>query len=78
MPKLLKFYSLASSQSILLEIENNFLDKPKWKYDTEIPVSMDLGKEYQYHSIFICPVTKEISTVDNPPVMLRCGHVLSE
>jgi len=41
-------------------------------------VEVDLGKEYQFHSIFACPVSREQSTKDNPPVMLVCGHVISK
>ena len=31
-----------------------------------------------FHSIFICPVSKEISNQDNPPMLLTCGHVISK
>lgn len=27
--------------------------------------------------MFVCPVSKEQCTVDNPPMMLLCGHVVS-
>eukprot|EP01112_Ceratiomyxa_fruticulosa_P022953 TRINITY_DN8579_c0_g3_i1.p1 TRINITY_DN8579_c0_g3~~TRINITY_DN8579_c0_g3_i1.p1 ORF type:complete len:459 (+),score=99.44 TRINITY_DN8579_c0_g3_i1:244-1620(+) len=41
-------------------------------------VEVDIGKEYQFHSVFACPVSREQSTKDNPPMMLICGHVLSK
>jgi E3 ubiquitin-protein transferase RMND5 len=49
-----------------------------WTKEDEIPIAFDYSKENQYHSIFICPVTKEIITEDNPAMMLKCGHVISE
>jgi E3 ubiquitin-protein transferase RMND5 len=33
-------------------------------------------QEFVFHSIFACPVSKDQSTVDNPPMLLPCGHVL--
>ncbi len=44
--------------------------------DEELPVELELGKEFVFHSIFACPVSREQSTNDNPPTMLPCGHVL--
>jgi len=41
-----------------------------------LPVEIDLGSEYQFHSIFTCPVSREQSSKENPPVLLVCGHVL--
>lgn len=34
---------------------------------TEMPIDPELGREFKFHNIFICPVSKEISTKDNPP-----------
>jgi hypothetical protein len=42
----------------------------------QLPVEVELGKEFVFHSIFACPVSKDQSTVDNPPMLLPCGHVL--
>ncbi|KAI5289399.1 hypothetical protein KEM54_003925 [Ascosphaera aggregata] len=36
-----------------------------------------LPKMYRFHPIFICPVMKDATTIDNPPALLPCGHVLS-
>jgi E3 ubiquitin-protein transferase RMND5 len=30
-----------------------------------------------FHSIVICPVTKNECNDENPPILLKCGHVLS-
>jgi len=43
----------------------------------QLPVELELGREYYFHSIFACPVSKDQSTKENPPMMLPCGHVLS-
>lgn len=32
---------------------------------------------YQFHSIFVCPVSKDQTTESNPPMMLPCGHVIA-
>eukprot|EP01113_Clastostelium_recurvatum_P047156 TRINITY_DN8358_c0_g1_i2.p1 TRINITY_DN8358_c0_g1~~TRINITY_DN8358_c0_g1_i2.p1 ORF type:complete len:509 (+),score=148.54 TRINITY_DN8358_c0_g1_i2:181-1527(+) len=41
-------------------------------------VEVDLGRDYQFHPIFACPVSREQSTKENPPVLLTCGHVISK
>lgn len=41
-------------------------------------MELELGREYYFHSIFACPVSKDQSTKDNPPMALPCGHVLSK
>lgn len=42
-----------------------------------LPFSVDMP-EYKYHSMFVCPVTKEVSSPGDKPIVLRCGHVISE
>lgn len=44
----------------------------------ELPFEINIPNELKYHSIFMCPVTKEISNVLNPPMLLICGHVVSK
>jgi len=42
------------------------------------PVELDLGHDYQFHPIFACPVSREQTTAENPPMLLSCGHVISK
>jgi E3 ubiquitin-protein transferase RMND5 len=51
--------------------------KTSWTTANELPVEIPLPPSYQFHSIFVCPVSKEQSTDANPPMMIPCGHVLA-
>ena len=42
----------------------------------EIPVELSLPKPFTFHSTFSCPVSWHRASVDDQPVLLRCGHVL--
>lgn len=50
--------------------------KQEWLAMKQLPVEIELDNEFQFHSIFACPVSKEQSTADNPPMLMPCGHVL--
>ncbi|KAK5171116.1 uncharacterized protein LTR77_004260 [Saxophila tyrrhenica] len=50
----------------------------QWTSVNELPVETPLPPEMLFHSIFVCPVSKEQATDDNPPMMLPCGHVIAE
>ncbi|XP_031258737.1 protein RMD5 homolog [Pistacia vera] len=50
--------------------------RQEWQSMKQLPVPVELDKEFQFHSIFVCPVSKEQSTEENPPMMMSCGHVL--
>ena len=41
-------------------------------------VEIPLPPSYQFHSIFVCPVSKEQTTDQNPPMMMPCGHVIAQ
>jgi len=49
----------------------------EWTARDELAFETPLPKSMFYHSIFVCPVSKGQATVDNPPVILPCGHVLA-
>ncbi|OIV91601.1 hypothetical protein TanjilG_09013 [Lupinus angustifolius] len=50
--------------------------KPEWLAMKQLPVSLELGKEFQFHSVFVCPVSRDQGSEENPPMLLPCLHVL--
>lgn len=52
--------------------------KQEWQAMKQLPVPVDLGREFQFHSIFVCPVLREQGSEENPPMLMPCGHVLSK
>lgn len=50
--------------------------KHEWLTLKQLPIEIELDKEHQFHSIFACPVSKEQSSTENPPMLMPCGHVL--
>lgn len=50
--------------------------KQEWQLLKQLPVEIELSKEFQFHSIFACPVSKDQSTAENPPMLMPCCHVL--
>mmetsp|Transcript_6001 Transcript_6001/g.8325 ORF Transcript_6001/g.8325 Transcript_6001/m.8325 type:complete len:435 (-) Transcript_6001:48-1352(-) len=65
LPKRVKYSSLIRSGKTLLE--QNGSTHPE----------INVGKRMRFHSTFVCPVSKEVSSKSNPPVLLSCGHVIS-
>ena len=51
--------------------------RTEWTTENELPVETPLPPAYQFHSIFVCPVSKEQTTDSNPPMMMPCGHVIA-
>lgn len=41
-------------------------------------IEIDLGSDSRYHSMFACPILRQQSTQNNPPMRLACGHVISK
>lgn len=66
LPPLLKYQSIAQKA------------RTEWTSENELPVETPLPPAYQFHSIFVCPVSKEQTTDQNPPMMLPCCHVLAQ
>lgn len=50
--------------------------KQEWQSMKQLPVPVDLDREFQFHSIFVCPVSRDQVSEENPPMLLSCGHVL--
>nr|XP_022908298.1 protein RMD5 homolog A [Onthophagus taurus] len=48
-----------------------------WNGKDELPIEIDLGNDSRYHSMFACPILRQQSTENNPPMRLICGHVIS-
>ena len=64
---------------MILKISSLIKDKSlEWTSVGELPVTIPLLDSQRYHSIFVCPVTKEQATDLNPPMLMVCGHVISK
>ncbi|KAK4231242.1 protein RMD5 A [Podospora fimiseda] len=50
----------------------------EWTTANELAFETPLPESMLYHSIFVCPVSKEQTTDSNPPMMIPCGHVLAK
>ncbi|KXT13544.1 hypothetical protein AC579_1391 [Pseudocercospora musae] len=50
----------------------------QWTSVNELPVETPLPPAFAFHSIFVCPVSKDQATDANPPMMLPCGHVIAK
>ncbi|KAF2128055.1 hypothetical protein P153DRAFT_294536 [Dothidotthia symphoricarpi CBS 119687] len=63
----------------LLKLQTIMKEKrTEWTTQNELPVEIPLPSAYHFHSIFVCPVSKEQSTDANPPMMLPCAHVIAQ
>lgn len=50
-----------------------------WTTEDELPFDVTLPEFLtHFHPIFICPVLKEETTLENPPYSLPCHHILSK
>ncbi|KAJ1553734.1 hypothetical protein HK405_007063, partial [Cladochytrium tenue] len=48
----------------------------EWTAEGELPVEVGLPDRLRFHSVFACPVSKDLGTDTNPPYMMACGHVV--
>ena len=63
----------------LLKLQTIMKEKrTEWTTQHELPVEIPLPSQYHFHSIFVCPVSKEQTTDANPPMMMPCGHVIAQ
>ena len=61
----------------LLKLSTVLVKSADWSLKAAPPLDVDLG-DHLYHSAFVCPVSREVASADNPPMMMQCGHVLCE
>ncbi|KAK1262447.1 hypothetical protein QJS04_geneDACA001073 [Acorus gramineus] len=62
---------------VLLKLANVMAaKKQEWMMMKQLPVPVDLGSEFQFHSIFVCPVSRDQASEENPPMLMPCGHAL--
>ncbi|KAL2522424.1 LisH/CRA/RING-U-box domains-containing protein [Forsythia ovata] len=62
---------------ILLKLMNVMNSKKhEWQSMKQLPVPVDLDREFQFHSMFVCPVSRDMASEENPPMLMSCGHVL--
>lgn len=61
----------------IVKAEKILKDKKDVFQEKELPYEIHMNNQLKFHSIFICPVNKEVSISNNPPMLLNCGHVLS-
>jgi hypothetical protein len=52
--------------------------RTEWTTQNELPVEIALPRSMIFHPIFVCPVSKEQTTEENPPMMMPCGHVIAK
>ncbi|RDW87650.1 hypothetical protein BP5796_03344 [Coleophoma crateriformis] len=52
--------------------------RTEWTTQAELPVEIALPRSMIFHAIFVCPVSKEQTTEQNPPMMMPCGHVVAK
>ena len=50
--------------------------KQEWQAMKQLPVPVELSKQFQFHSIFVCPVSRDQGNEENPPMLMPCLHVL--
>ena len=75
--KILTYSFLVQALPTLLKLSTLMANKKhEWQLMRQLPVEIELDKGFQFHSIFACPVSRDQSTAENPPMLLPCGHVL--
>ncbi|KAF8819454.1 zinc finger, C3HC4 type (RING finger) domain-containing protein [Cardiosporidium cionae] len=48
----------------------------EWLRSGRIPLELDLGPRFHFHSSFTCAVSRDQTHKDNPPMLLPCGHAI--
>lgn len=63
---------------ILIKLMTVVTAKRDWHSMNQFPFPLDLRSEFQFHSVFVCPVLRDQGGDGNAPMLLPCGHVLSK
>ncbi|KZT59797.1 hypothetical protein CALCODRAFT_515895 [Calocera cornea HHB12733] len=50
----------------------------EWSSVNELPVELPVPLRHRYHTVVCCPVVREPTNDENPPMLLSCGHVISK
>jgi hypothetical protein len=69
-PSLHSLLFLLSFPTSFLRLCSNPANNETKQFEVPLPPA------YQFHSIFVCPVSKDQATDNNPPMMMPCGHVI--
>lgn len=73
------FSTGTKASSVLIEANKAFEDVDIEKItDSELLVKIPKAIKKAFHSLFVCPVLKCVCDKDNLPVLLECGHVISQ
>lgn len=72
-PKLLRYYDIMKNAPGVASERS----PSNWTAMEQLPVDVKQGDEVGFHSVFTCPVSREQSDSGNPPVLLKCGHVIA-
>ncbi|KAF2770201.1 hypothetical protein EJ03DRAFT_326603 [Teratosphaeria nubilosa] len=83
LPSASPLYTATTAGTIALPVLTklaSILNKSRgqWTSVNELPVETPLPPGFSFHSVFVCPVSKEQATDANPPMMLPCGHVIAK
>lgn len=81
--KFISLYGITSNNIFvdLLETGTNNMSSLlnfDWAPENENELPIELSVRSKYHSMFICPILKVFCENDNPPMRLKCGHVISK
>jgi hypothetical protein len=64
----------AAALPTLMKMTNLMAAKNQaWASLTQLPVEVELPPRFAFHSVFACPVARDQSSPDNPPMILPCG-----
>eukprot|EP00056_Hartaetosiga_gracilis_P002037 m.50342 g.50342 ORF g.50342 m.50342 type:complete len:389 (-) comp10880_c1_seq1:40-1206(-) len=61
-----------------MELSEMTNTKSLWFEDDTMPIETPSNSSFQpFHSIFVCPISRSLASVADPPAILRCGHAMN-